>query len=97
MLGVIAVLLYKSKQNLQYPPDVAECPDYWEVTGDQVCKNVKNLGNGTCAATKDFSGSEWQGNQGLKNKNTWAKSCGLTWDGVTNNTVNAVSGTANLV
>lgn len=91
MLAMIAVLLYNSASSLQFPPDIAECPDYWEVIGDKVCKNVQNLGNGTCGSQKSFSGAEWQGNAGIKHKNAWAKSCGITWDGVTNNSINTSS------
>ena len=66
MLAMIAVLLYNSASSLQFPPDIAECPDYWEVIGDKVCKNVQNLGNGGCQTQKNFSGAQWQGDQGLK-------------------------------
>lgn len=84
MLGIIAFMLYRAKSNLQFPPDIAECPDYWEVIGNQVCSNVKNLGTG-CQNPMDFSASQWQGQGGLQQKYNWAKDCGVTWDGVTNN------------
>ena len=83
MLGLIAFMLYKAKSQIVFPPDVAECPDYWEVSGKGVCNNVKNLGS--CSGPQDFSGSEWSGKTGLKKKYCWAKGCGITWDGVTNN------------
>jgi hypothetical protein len=53
-------------------------------TNTQVCVNVKNLGNISCDKTKDFSGSFWQGSTGECNKYKWAKTCDLTWDGITN-------------
>ena len=86
ILVVIGFLLYKAKETLDYPPEIAECPDYWKVVGIQKCENVKDLGT-NCTSPMDFSGSNWQGNSGLKNKNAWAKGCGVTWDGVTNNSM----------
>jgi hypothetical protein len=47
------------------------------------CYNVKKLGSTTCSSSMDFSGDEWNGSDGLCNKQKWAKACGLTWDGVT--------------
>jgi hypothetical protein len=83
---IIGFLLYKSKSTLDYPPEIAECPDYWKVIGVQKCENVKGLGT-NCISPMDFSGPEWQGENGLKKKETWATNCGVTWDGVTNNSM----------
>ena len=33
----------------------------------------------------NFTTDEFIGTDGLKNKCNWAKSCDLTWDGITNN------------
>jgi len=84
----IGYSLYKSKYDSQFPPVVADCPDYWldmsEGDGNS-CKNVKNLGS--CNQTSmNFSSSFWTGNDGLCRKYQWAKQCNLTWDGVTNAT-----------
>ena len=93
VLIFIGVALYESKSKAAWPPVVSECPDYWEVqqvsgsNGENQCVNVKNLGKSgdDCRQPKDFSGSHWQGKQGLCRKYKWAKSCDLTWDGVTDN------------
>ena len=93
----IAILLYRSKYYVAFPPTVSQCPDYWIDKQDQngssdadnssqMCTNVKNLGNVSCDKTMDFTGSFWQGATGTCNKYKWAKSCDLTWDGITNNT-----------
>jgi hypothetical protein len=85
MLGFIGYMMYKSSADTQYPPDVAECPDYWTVVGLERCQN--KMGLGSCGGgIKDFSGADWQGQGGLKKKLEWSKGCGLVWDGVTNNT-----------
>jgi hypothetical protein len=82
MLLFIGIMLYRSKLDEAWPPQIAECPDYFKVVGLEQCNNVKNLG--TCPGTTDFSGTEWQGKSGLKKKKAWAQSCGVVWDGVTN-------------
>ena len=81
MLLFIGYTMYNSKLTEKYPPHVAQCPDYWKVTGKNGCDNVMNLG--TCPGTMNFDGPDWLGSQGLKKKREWAKGCGVVWDGVT--------------
>ena len=83
----IGISLYNEKYNSQYPPVIADCPDYWIDTsnGDGAnCVNIKNLGKSGCNKDMDFSKDEWQGEVGLCRKAKWAKGCDLTWDGITN-------------
>jgi len=53
------------------------------------CYNIHNLGkvSSTCTSLPtevDFKTNTYTGNNGLCNKQTWAKQCNITWDGVTN-------------
>jgi hypothetical protein len=87
-LLVITFLIYRTKKTVIYPPVVADCPDYWieQAEGDSSsCINTKNLGKSSCNTKMNFKTSQWIGKQGLCNKSKWAKTCDLTWDGVTNN------------
>ena len=96
-LIVIGIFMYNSKYSKDYPPVVADCPDYWLDLGDvggANCNNVKNLGSESCSNTMDFTTDTWTGDDGLCYKSKWAKACDLTWDGVTNNT-QACSSTSN--
>jgi hypothetical protein len=85
-LVLIGVTLYNNKYNTEFPPVVANCPDWWldRSQGDgSNCKNVKKLGS--CNQdTMDFSSSFWTGTDGMCRKFRWARECNLTWDGVTN-------------
>ena len=82
-LGLIATAFYSMNKSRNHPPDVAECPDYFESTGKNKCSNVKNLG--TCTDKDyDFSTPEYRGNRGKKAKFELAKQCGWEWDGITN-------------
>ena len=90
-LIMIGIAMYNNHYSTDFPPIVADCPDYWierpsETPDQSICYNVKNLGRSECEKTKDFSGSLWTGNEGTCNKFRWATSCDLTWDGVTNKT-----------
>jgi hypothetical protein len=91
MLLILGYILYKKKHNTSYPPVIAGCPDYWVDTGSNKngsnCKNIKNLGKETCQKEMNFSSALWMGNRGLCNKAKWAKTCDLTWDGITNNNI----------
>ena len=88
VLIFIGLALYQAKRDKAWPPVVSECPDYWEAatsgTSGNQCVNVKNLGKASCPKKMDFTTKSWLGNEGLCNKIKWAKSCDLTWDGVTN-------------
>jgi hypothetical protein len=88
-LIIIGVSIYNTKSIVRFPPVSADCPDYWldESNGNaSKCVNSKNLGSCN-VKTMDFSTSMWSGNVGLCNKAKWAKACDLTWDGVTNSSV----------
>ena len=84
----IGISLYKNKRNIQYPPVVANCPDYWlDESNDSgiKCVNPKNLGKSECPKTLDFSAPFWATDKGFCMKKNMANRCDLTWDGVTNN------------
>lgn len=88
MLFFIAISLYRNKNNFQYPPVAANCPDYWldESNGEGIkCVNPKNLGKKECPKKLDFSAPFWSSDKGLCMKKSMANRCNLTWDGVTNN------------
>ena len=83
-LCFIGITLRRQKYNSAYPPVIPNCPDYWDISGN-ICKNSMNLGKDTCRGDMDFSTAQWSGNSGLCSKYTWAKTCNLTWDGITSN------------
>jgi hypothetical protein len=96
LLIIIGVSLKYSKNN-NWPPITAECPDYWSIDGsgnNTTCTNVKDLGtcNGSVTSgnhlTMDFTVSPYTGFGSVCKKYTWANSCGLTWDGITNLSTN---------
>ena len=89
-LVVIGISLSKSTKT-QWPPMISSCPDYWTMDGsanNPMCINVKDLG--TCQPTSgsrhlimDFNSAPYVGSNSLCAKYTWAKNCGISWDGIT--------------
>lgn len=88
VLVVVGYLLNRNKTSAPFPPIIGECPDYWASTVEgtnTVCKNIKGLGKAECSKTMNFNMSPWNGPDGMCNKNKWANTCQVTWDGITNN------------
>jgi hypothetical protein len=85
-LCFIGIALYRQKYNSTYPPVIANCPDYWDVSGN-LCVNSMNLGNTTknCGGPMDFTTAQWNNNSSKCQKYQWAKGCNLTWDGISDN------------
>jgi|LauGreDrversion4_1035100.scaffolds.fasta_scaffold1292605_1 hypothetical protein len=83
-LCFIGIALYRAKYNSTYPPVIANCPDYWDVSGN-LCLNTMGLGNSQCNAPIDFSTPQWNNATSKCQKYQWAKSCNLTWDGISDN------------
>lgn len=95
VLVVIGTVLANGKSQATWPPMVAQCPDYWGITGLDTsgnslakCVNIKDLGSCPAASgdkhlTMDFNGSVYTGANGDCAKYTWANKCNVTWDGIT--------------
>tara|TARA_B110000305_G_C19465599_1_gene657679 strand:- start:9382 stop:9735 length:354 start_codon:yes stop_codon:yes gene_type:complete len=96
--GIIVLLTYtyfllkneiKSKD---WPPTISKCPDYWihsnGVDGESnLCNNVKNLGLSSCDNNIDMNTFIYDSKLLADDdctKAKWARSCNLTWDGITN-------------
>ena len=84
-LTFIGYALYNSQHNEQFPPVKSACPDYWKSEEGKCVNSRSDLGLATCQKTMDFNGPHFQGHQGDCNKSIWAKSCNVSWSGITNN------------
>lgn len=89
-LVFIGVALKQSK-NKEWPPIVPDCPDYWSIDGsgnNTMCINVKDLGrcppkSGDKHLKMNFNIPMFTGSNEMCAKYTWAKKCGISWDGIT--------------
>ncbi len=93
LILVVALILIGMKMDKKinnWPPYIANCPDYWlDLGGDgSQCFNSKELGlcnipiSRTDKNTKDFTASAYTGSDGLCTKKKWANACGVAWDGI---------------
>ncbi len=79
-LIVVAYGTQRAVKNAKWPPEVGNCPDYWQDEGNDICGNT--LGLGKCGRRKDV-GIFADSRLGRVAKCRWANGCGLTWDGIT--------------
>lgn len=85
LLTWIGYAMYRHEHDAHFPPVSSVCPDYWQskiVDGKQQCINVKNLG--TCNNPLDLTRTDFLGSRGICAKETWARHCGVSWNGITN-------------
>ena len=92
----IAIMLVVQANSQKFPPYSSSCPDYWNMEktsgsddseGTEMCINSKSLGKINHSGCKqlDPNNSIFSGSSGGCNKYTYARACGVTWDGITNN------------
>ena len=89
MLFFIALAMRGLKKSQGYPPEIAECPDYWTKDTDGMCKrpgeNEPNYGtakdNDTVCTKFPRGTEEGTGEDAKKN---FSADCRLEWDGITN-------------
>ncbi len=86
----ILVIVYsenKRKQNVDFPPLINQCPDYFEYKGTACIDTNKHYGEVT-AYSIDLSNNLYEDTNANAacNKQKWAKEKGVTWDGITNST-----------
>ncbi len=72
---------------VKFPPVTGICPDYWstrDILGATMCINNIKIGN---ADNTNSNCDRFNTNTMLTtcDKYSLAKSCGITWDGITNN------------
>ena len=92
LLGIVAYVMYNSKDKQIYPPMLSECPDYYNLDNAGNCVNngVWDIKDDSICNGIDFSADEYKipgtgANSGLCAKKNKANDCNITWDGITNN------------
>jgi hypothetical protein len=86
VLGVIGYFLSKGSSERSWPPNISNCPDYWEdQEGDGTkCFNTQRLGK--CGiGPYDLTG--WTKPARACENSKIMERCALTWDGITSGDV----------
>lgn len=82
-LVFLATAFYSLNETRNHPPNQSDCPDYYKRIGDTCgydgTTNAYNLKDDRC---KSFNHT---GLGSDKQKFLYAKTCGIQWDGITNN------------
>ena len=75
MLFFIALAMKGLKTKQEYPPEIAECPDYWGKNETGKC--VPNEYNKSTESNCDtYNGDD--------EKKNWQMNCKVEWDGISN-------------
>jgi hypothetical protein len=90
VLILIGLSLSKVAYEENWPPIVGACPDYWvDLSGNgEQCFNSHNLGRCNIPTkdnenTMNFNQSPFNSIDGTCAKYKWAKTCNVSWDGIT--------------
>jgi len=86
ILIIVAINIHNAKKNTKWPPMVSDCPDYWydEGTGGSKCTiNSDDVNLGTATSPMDFSTGTFTGVNKNCTRYMWARSKGVSWDGLT--------------
>jgi len=101
LLVVIGMSLSKSSEDVEWPPVLGACPDYWvDLSGNgEACFNTHSLGEcnkptANNKNTKNFNQVPFSGTDGTCAKSRWATKCNVTWDGITYGITNPCSSTS---
>jgi hypothetical protein len=88
MILILSIIVYnetsRNMKDVEFPPFVSNCPDFWKENSDGICRNKHNLGNTPVKFSVDPGNRDWEGAIGNCKKYKWANNHGLTWDGITN-------------
>ena len=88
---IIVGISFSYASNENWPPIIADCPDYWISDGsgnNSQCINMKDLGtcppqSGDKHLKMNFNSAPFTGENSICAKNNWARRCNVTWDGIT--------------
>ena len=89
MVGV--ALISSNNENIRFPPNTSDCPDFYVKNEDGKCENVKLIGTDSSGCNiQNFNSDQYLNTgmgpaSGICNKKKWAESCKVNWDGITNN------------
>ena len=85
MLLIMALIIKNSYKNQIFPPEVAQCPDYWEPVENS--KKCKATANNKGRYSQDAESGELADDTptGRIENCNWAKEEKVNWDGITNN------------
>jgi hypothetical protein len=92
ILSILGVILSNTIAKQNFPAEYNPCPDYYTIdtNGNCLINNTIYSSSDISCTNKKFTDNNYLVGgtgplSGLCAKKTWANNCGVTWDGITNN------------
>ena len=92
VLAIFGVILGNMSKKQVYPANVSKCPDYYSLVSGSCVSSGEVYSNRDLVCQRFnfdqdmFNSTKTGSNSGLCAKKQWAIRCGVSWDGITNNT-----------
>jgi hypothetical protein len=85
MLLLMALIIKNSYKNQIFPPEIAQCPDYWTPVDGTTNKCTATANNKGTYSEGDLSSELFDDSPTGRIENcNWAKDYKVNWDGITN-------------
>ena len=91
MLAFVGYQLELTSQNYYFPPHLSNCPDFYTNQDGTCVPTYVITKNDVASCTSNRFDEEKYNNPGMGpssgicEKKKWAQTCGVNWDGITNN------------
>ena len=84
LLAIMSVLLSNKTKSQTFPPEISKCPDFYSQTPEGSCVMTQSVYNSRLPSCTIM----YPGTLSNLDKKLWASGCGVSWDGITNQTTN---------
>ena len=92
ILSIFGVILSNMSKTQIYPANISKCPDYYSLSSGSCISNntLYSKSNESSCKYLDYKSEYFNApgvgpNSGVCAKKKWANECGVSWDGITNN------------
>ena len=83
VLIVIAYILSNRNKSQLFPPTLSSCPDFYSLSNEGNCAMENAVYSNSSETCKLLNSRDMS----KMDKKTWAMNCGVSWDGITNNSL----------
>ena len=81
LLAIMAYILLNMNKSQQFPATISECPDFYSLNNESNCIMETSVYSNQETKCKMLNSRD----MGARDKKVWAVDCGVSWDGITNN------------
>lgn len=81
LLAIMAYILSNMNKNQQFPASISNCPDFYSLNNEGNCMIETSVYSSQDNQCKILNPRDMS----LRDQKIWAVDCGVSWDGITNN------------